>query len=58
MVLTCVSTILPDLRLNVGIIFQDYLRYQMSFAQNIAVGKIDEKENRPLIEIIGQAKFG
>lgn len=41
---------LADLRLNVGIIFQDYLRYQMSFAQNIAVGKIDEKENRPLIE--------
>jgi ATP-binding cassette subfamily B protein len=41
---------IADLRLNVGIIFQDYLRYQMSFAQNIAVGKIDEKENRPLIE--------
>jgi ATP-binding cassette subfamily B protein len=41
---------IADLRLNVGIIFQDYLRYQMSFAQNIAVGKINEKENRPLIE--------
>ena len=41
---------LADLRLNVGIIFQDYLRYQMSFAQNIAVGNINEKENRPLIE--------
>jgi ATP-binding cassette subfamily B protein len=41
---------LADLRLNVGIIFQDYLRYQMTFAQNIAVGKINEKENRPLIE--------
>jgi len=41
---------IADLRLNVGVIFQDYLRYQMSFAQNIAVGKIDEKENRPLIE--------
>lgn len=40
---------LADLRLNVGIIFQDYLRYQMSFAQNIAVGKISEKDNRPLI---------
>ena len=39
-----------DLRLNVGVIFQDYLRYQMSFAQNIAVGKISEKDNRPLIE--------
>ncbi|SDP80345.1 ATP-binding cassette, subfamily B [Mucilaginibacter sp. OK268] len=41
---------LTDLRLNVGVIFQDYLRYQMSFAQNIAVGKISEKDNRPLIE--------
>ncbi|WP_426671468.1 ABC transporter ATP-binding protein [Mucilaginibacter sp. McL0603] len=40
---------LADLRLNVGIIFQDYLRYQMTFAQNIAVGNINQKENRPLI---------
>ena len=41
---------LADLRLNVGIIFQDYLRYQMTFAQNIAVGNISEQYNRPLIE--------
>ena len=40
---------LADLRMNVGVIFQDYLRYQMSFAQNIAVGNINQKENRPLI---------
>jgi ATP-binding cassette, subfamily B, bacterial len=40
---------LTDLRLNMGIIFQDYLRYQMSFAQNIAVGNITEEANRPLI---------
>ena len=39
-----------DLRKNIGIIFQDYLRYQMSFAQNIAAGNIDELNNRPLIE--------
>ena len=39
-----------DLRKNTGIIFQDYLRYQMSFAQNIAVGNIDEQHNRPLIK--------
>ena len=45
---------LADLRLNVGIIFQDYLRYQMTFAQNIAVGNIDQKENRPLIETSAQ----
>ena len=41
---------LTDLRINVGIIFQDYLRYQMTFAQNIAVGNISEVDNRPLIQ--------
>lgn len=40
-----------DLRKNIGIIFQDYLRYQLSFAQNIAVGNIDEQDNRPLIKM-------
>ncbi|RNI32761.1 ABC transporter ATP-binding protein [Hanamia caeni] len=39
-----------DLRKNIGIIFQDFLRYQMSFAQNVAAGNIDEQFNRPLIE--------
>jgi ATP-binding cassette subfamily B protein len=41
---------LKDLRLNTGIIFQDYLRYQLSVSQNIGVGNIHEMENRPLIE--------
>ncbi|MFL5742446.1 MAG: ABC transporter ATP-binding protein [Flavisolibacter sp.] len=40
---------LVELRTQIGIIFQDYLRYQMTAAQNIAVGNIKEKENRPLI---------
>ncbi len=40
---------LAELRMQIGVIFQDYLRYQMSFAQNIAVGNISEKENRELI---------
>ena len=39
-----------ELRRHIGIIFQDYLRYQMTLAQNIAVGNIDHKEDRPLIE--------
>ena len=39
-----------ELRKNIGIIFQDFLRYQMSFAQNIAAGNIDEQFNRELIE--------
>ena len=41
---------LAALRKNVGVIFQDYIRYQMTAAQNIAVGNIEEKENRDLVE--------
>ena len=40
---------LAELRRNVGVIFQDYIRYQMTVSQNIAVGNIDEKENKDLI---------
>jgi ATP-binding cassette subfamily B protein len=40
---------LAELRMEIGVIFQDYIRYQMSFAQNIAAGNINEKENRGLI---------
>jgi ATP-binding cassette subfamily B protein len=40
---------LAEFRLNIGVIFQDFLRYQMSFAQNIAVGNIGEEENRKRI---------
>ena len=38
-----------ELRSQIGIIFQDYLRYQMTVAQNIAVGNISKKDDRPLI---------
>jgi len=40
---------LYDLRRNIGIIFQDFLRYQMTFSQNIAAGNIDERNNQELI---------
>lgn len=40
---------LHELRINTGIIFQDFLRYQMTFSKNIAAGKIDETENEALI---------
>lgn len=40
---------IEDLRLNLGIIFQDYLRYQMTLSQNIAVGNIAEINNKALI---------
>ncbi len=38
-----------ELRLNMGIIFQDFIRYQMTLAHNIATGNIKEKDNRELI---------
>jgi len=40
---------IAELRLEIGIIFQDFIHYQMSLAQNIAVGNIEKKENRDLI---------
>ena len=40
---------LTELRKQVGVIFQDYFRYQMTVSQNIAVGNIAEKENKELI---------
>ena len=43
-----------DLRSEVGVIFQDYLRYQMTMAQNIAVGNIGLKDDRPTIEVAAQ----
>lgn len=41
---------IEDLRFNIGVIFQDYLRYQMTLSQNIAVGNIKEIENSFLIK--------
>ncbi|MEJ7559568.1 MAG: ABC transporter ATP-binding protein [Pedobacter sp.] len=41
---------IEDLRFNLGIIFQDYLRYQMTLSQNIAVGNISQIDNDPLIK--------
>jgi len=38
-----------SLRQNIGIIFQDYLRYQMRVSDNIAVGNIVQKDNSSLI---------
>src|SRR5579863_1098710 len=39
-----------EVRRQVGVIFQDYLRYQMTMAHNIAVGNIDRQSDRELIE--------
>jgi ATP-binding cassette subfamily B protein len=41
---------LLDLRRNISVIFQDYVRFKMSAGVNIAVGDIDERTNQLRIE--------
>jgi ATP-binding cassette subfamily B protein len=40
---------LADLRANIGIIFQDYIRYEMTVSDNIAVGDIENIEDKEAI---------
>ena len=40
---------LDEVRSEIGIIFQDFVRYHMTASENIAVGKIDQRENLPRI---------
>jgi len=39
-----------DLRREIGIIFQDYVRFMFTAAENISIGNIPERKNRPRIE--------
>ncbi|MFL6415977.1 MAG: ABC transporter ATP-binding protein [Bryobacteraceae bacterium] len=39
-----------DLRHEIGVIFQDYMRYDMLASENIGFGRVDELENFPRIE--------
>jgi len=41
---------LKELRTQVGVIFQDFQRYQMTVSQNIAVGNIAQSSNQLMIE--------
>ena len=41
---------LADLRANIGIIFQDYIRYEMTVSDNIAVGDISHLHDEAAIE--------
>ncbi|MEN0007048.1 MAG: ABC transporter ATP-binding protein, partial [Bacteroidota bacterium] len=45
---------LDDLRANIGVIFQDYIRFQMRASENIAIGNIDALEELELIEEAAQ----
>lgn len=39
-----------DVRHHIGVIFQDFVRFQMTAGTNIAIGRIEDKDNRPRIE--------
>jgi ATP-binding cassette, subfamily B, bacterial len=41
---------LEDLYREIGVIFQDFMRYEMTARENIAVGRIDEVDNLPLLK--------
>jgi ATP-binding cassette, subfamily B, bacterial len=41
---------LEDLRANVGVIFQDFVRYHLTAGENIAVGRIEARHDRHRIE--------
>ncbi len=42
---------LEDLYREIGVIFQDFMRYEMTARENIAVGRIDELANDRLLQI-------
>ena len=41
---------LDELRSNIGVIFQDFVRYHLTAAENIAVGRIEARHDRARIE--------
>jgi ATP-binding cassette subfamily B protein len=41
---------LDELRANIGVIFQDFVRYHLTAAENIAVGRIEARADRARIE--------
>jgi ATP-binding cassette subfamily B protein len=45
---------LGSLRANIGVIFQDFVRYHMTAAENIAVGRIEAANDRQRIERAAQ----
>jgi ATP-binding cassette subfamily B protein len=42
---------LDDLYREIGVIFQDFMRYEMTAGENIAVGKIEEMDNLRLLQL-------
>ena len=48
---------LPALRADIGVIFQDFVRYHLTAAENIAVGRIEARDDRPRIEAAARASL-
>ena len=46
-----------ELRNNVGVIFQDFVRFHLTAAENIAVGRIDARDDRERIEAAARASL-
>jgi ATP-binding cassette subfamily B protein len=46
-----------ELRANTGVIFQDFVRYHMTAAENIAVGRIEARDDRARIEQAARASL-
>jgi ATP-binding cassette subfamily B protein len=45
---------LEDLYREIGVIFQDFMRYEMTTRDNIAVGRIEERDNTELLRLAAQ----
>lgn len=41
---------LDDLRANVGVVFQDFVRYHLTAAENIGVGRVDAMDDRARVQ--------
>jgi ATP-binding cassette subfamily B protein len=48
---------LVALRANIGVIFQDFVRYHLTAAENIAVGRIEARDDRARIEAAAHASL-
>jgi ATP-binding cassette subfamily B protein len=48
---------LDDLRANIGVIFQDFVRYHLTAAENIGVGQIDAMDDRKRVEEAARRAF-
>ena len=49
---------LEDLYREIGVIFQDFMRYEMTARENIAVGQIDELDDLTRSEAGGRQEHG